>query len=260
MATSASATRRRAGSRGPVRTLRIAPVQGTGDAILAIASDHLGESYVLGARAPMANADWKGPWDCAEFASWCVFQSSGRLFGVRPKDDPVRADAYTGFWAEDAIGAAACRVEEAVRIPGAMLLRKPATRGRGGHIAISDGGGGTVEAHSSNEGVIRSTANGRRWDAGVLVPGIAFAMSDAESIVTAPTNVIRLTQPLTRGPKVLAIQKRLTELGYRPGALDGVYGPQTVSAVVAFQNDEGLVPDGEVGDRTRVELTRRDRP
>ena len=260
MPTSASATRKRSGSGGRSRALRVAPVPGTGDAILAIASDHLGESYVLGARAPMANAGWTGPWDCAEFASWCVYQSSGRLFGVRPKDDPVRADAYTGFWAEDAIGAAACPVDVAVRISGAMLLRKPATRDRGGHIAISDGNGGTVEAHSSNEGVIRFTANGRRWDTGVLVPGIAFAMSDAEAVVTAPTNVIRLTHPLTRGPKVLAIQKRLTELGYRPGTLDGVYGPQTVSAVVAFQNDEGIVPDGEVGDLTRTELSRRERP
>jgi len=208
----------------------------------------------------MANAGWTGPWDCAEFASWCVYRSSGRLFGVRPKDDPVRADAYTGFWAEDAAGAAACRIEEAVRIPGAMLLRKPAARGPGGHIAISDGSGGTVEAHSSNEGVIRFTANGRRWDTGVLVPGIDYSMSDADALVTAPTNVIRLTHPLTRGPKVLAIQRRLAELGYRPGALDGVFGPQTVSAVVAFQNDEGLVPDGEVGDLTRTELARRDRP
>ena len=49
------------------------------------------------------------------------------------------------------------------------------------------------------------------------------------------------------GPEVQAIQDRLTELGYRPGAADGTYGAATASAVLAFQKAEGLQRDGQAG-------------
>ncbi|MBN1239495.1 MAG: peptidoglycan-binding protein, partial [Gammaproteobacteria bacterium] len=38
--------------------------------------------------------------------------------------------------------------------------------------------------------------------------------------------------------------------GYATGSLDGVFGPQTASAVRAFQADSGLVADGEAGPKT----------
>lgn len=49
------------------------------------------------------------------------------------------------------------------------------------------------------------------------------------------------------GPVVLHVQQRLTDLGYRPGAIDGHYGPATASAVMAYQKHEGLGRDGVVG-------------
>ena len=51
------------------------------------------------------------------------------------------------------------------------MLRSPQP-GATGHIAISDGGGGTVEAHSTKAGVIASTISGRRWDMGILIPEV----------------------------------------------------------------------------------------
>lgn len=84
----------------PTRFVRRDGREVTGDDVLAIARPHIGEVYKLGARAPMANSGWTGPWDCAEFVSWCVYQASGILFGTQPRNDPVRADAFTGFWAE----------------------------------------------------------------------------------------------------------------------------------------------------------------
>lgn len=50
------------------------------------------------------------------------------------------------------------------------------------------------------------------------------------------------------------IQLRLIELGYNPGAADGIMGGRTYSAIKQFQRDNGLVPDGIVGYQTRQKL------
>lgn len=228
-----------------------------GDAIVTLARRHVnvGEAYILGARVPMGNAAWTGPWDCAEFASWCVFQAAGILFGVEPRNDPLRADAYTGYWAQQARAAGAVvNVEEAAGIAGALVLREPQT-GRTGHIVISDGQGGTLEAHSAKDGVIANTLSGRRWDYGILVPGIRYFASDAPvRPAPPPPDILRLKDPMMRGESVRRLQQRLTELGYFPGKVDGIFGPQTESAVAAFQAAVGQVVDGEFGPATRQAL------
>jgi hypothetical protein len=38
-------------------------------------------------------------------------------------------------------------------------------------------------------------------------------------------------------------QKLLTELGYKPGPVDGIYGPETAQAIKTFQNDLGFKKD-----------------
>lgn len=225
------------------------------DAILALAKQHIGEPYVLGARAPMANKEWRGPWDCAEFASWCLYQASGILFGVEPRHDPIRADAYTGYWAAQAHEAgAAIPIEQAIGIAGAFLLREPQS-GRVGHIAISDGAGGTVEAHSSKLGVIAGQAGGRRWDCGILVPGIRYFANAAPVVVAPPpAGILRLTDPLLRGEEVRKLQQCLADLGLNPGSIDGIFGPQTEAAIAAFQAGQGLLVDGEFGPDTRAAM------
>jgi hypothetical protein len=60
-----------------------------------------------------------------------------------------------------------------------------------------------------------------------------------------------------RGENVVELQKRLDKLDTRVEA-DGVFGPETHRAVIAFQGREGLSPDGVVGKATwkrLVELT-----
>ena len=51
----------------------------------------------------------------------------------------------------------------------------------------------------------------------------------------------------TPGPKVLALQQRLEELGYWLGEPDGAFGSLTQQAVWAFQKSAGLERDGVVG-------------
>lgn len=52
------------------------------------------------------------------------------------------------------------------------------------------------------------------------------------------------------GDDVLSVQKRLKELGYYTGILDGHYGSGTIAAVKAFQEKHGLEADGLAGTQT----------
>ncbi len=53
------------------------------------------------------------------------------------------------------------------------------------------------------------------------------------------------------GSEVESLQKRLRELGFDA---DGVFGPATHAAVVAYQTSRGLLPDGLVGPQTQAAL------
>jgi L,D-transpeptidase ErfK/SrfK len=56
------------------------------------------------------------------------------------------------------------------------------------------------------------------------------------------------------GSDVVSVQQRLQIFRYYQGEIDGIYGNQTRDAVIAFQADRGLSPDGIVGPRTYEEL------
>lgn len=58
----------------------------------------------------------------------------------------------------------------------------------------------------------------------------------------------------SRGSTVRTVQTRLKNWGYYKGAVDGIYGSQTVSAVKYFQRRNGLTADGIVGKRTAAAL------
>ena len=45
----------------------------------------------------------------------------------------------------------------------------------------------------------------------------------------------------SKGDLVQEVQSKLTELGFDPGLIDGVYGQKTRNAVVRFQESKGLV-------------------
>jgi hypothetical protein len=222
--------------------------------LLRLARTRLGQEYLLGALAPKANPDWNGPWDCAEFTSWCVYQLTGELFGCRPLNgNPDRADAYSGFWVDDA-RRLRCEITvgQAAATKGAFLVRKPGSAI--GHVAISDGRGGTVEAHSRRTGVIEGRVEGRRWDLGVMLPWIDATLPAAPMPVQPAGIVLRVKKNPMRGELVERVQQALIDHGLDPGPVDGIYGGQTSAAVRAFQIVRGLQVDGEVGRRTAKAL------
>jgi hypothetical protein len=147
--------------------------------LLTLARSKVGQKYILGANVPKSDPTWAGPWDCAEFATWLVYQATGRLVGVEdPTANPATAGSWTGLWAQAATrgtqGLRQISVDQAIHTPGAFLLRVPQP-GVYGHIALSDGRGGTIEAMNSQVNVTTSRSQGRSWDMGVLVDGVQSA-------------------------------------------------------------------------------------
>jgi hypothetical protein len=227
----------------------------TGQQILDKAIPHIGETYILGTLVPKNDASWKGPWDCAEFVSWVVYQVTGKLYGCNNNlGDPAKADAYTGYWRDNAQSMGKIiSIEDAIKIPGAAILRVAAV-GTVGHIVISNGKGGTVEAHSHADGVIISVVNGRRWDYGILVPWIDYTTLP-DTIYVPPAYIIyRYTNPMMISPAVGKIQQALTNAGFNTFGIDNVFGQATLNAVEAFQAAKNLVVDGEVGKDTAEAL------
>jgi hypothetical protein len=91
------------------------------------------------------------------------------------------------------------------------------------------------------EQAVARNCRGPRWSelasrcAGQYVPPVADA--DAPDLRTT-----------------FGIQAALERLGHDPGKLDGIPGPRTMAAVVAFQTARGLKADGIVGPLTRAAL------
>src|SRR5919198_3828491 len=71
--------------------------------------------------------------------------------------------------------------------------------------------------------------------------------------------VLYLRYPYNRGDDVRALQGALNLLGFDAGQEDGILGERTELAVLEFQRNVGLPPDGIVGSTT-IEALRRLRP
>ena len=57
-----------------------------------------------------------------------------------------------------------------------------------------------------------------------------------------------------KGGAVRHLQARLKVAGFDPGRIDGAFGPATEAALMAFQQAEGLLPDGVAGPRSWAAL------
>ncbi len=68
--------------------------------------------------------------------------------------------------------------------------------------------------------------------------------------------MVYLRSPMTRGDDVTDLQQRLGSLGFDAGWLDGIFGPDTESALRDFQLNQGLTGDGVVGRETVAALDR----
>ena len=68
------------------------------------------------------------------------------------------------------------------------------------------------------------------------------------------TSVYTLSKLGSRGDEVRQIQKKLKELGFYSGSVDGIYGAATKQAIIAFQKNCGITADGVAGQKTLLYL------
>jgi peptidoglycan hydrolase-like protein with peptidoglycan-binding domain len=95
------------------------------------------------------------------------------------------------------------------------------------------------------------------------LPATSLARDDGAGGAVTSAAVLRSAGPLAVGEgyglahgsrAVRALQLRLQARGFRPGPIDGIFGPLTRGAVLRFQEKHGLVADGVVGPLTRKPL------
>jgi len=223
--------------------------------IVELARQHIGERYVLGSHVPYDNPGHTGPWDCAEFATWLVYQSHGMLLGLRPRS-LTRGDAYTGFWMDDADRfGLRISIAQALSTPGAMLCRSGLS-GRIGHIALCVGDGqNVVEAASRDLGVVEQSGLRRPWDTGIRIPAPDEfpELSPAGAAVGGPL-VLRAADHPVADPRVARLQEALAAAGFAPGSPAGLFDSATERAVANYQEANGLIVDGIVGPQTGIKL------
>ncbi|MCL2350996.1 MAG: peptidoglycan-binding protein, partial [Firmicutes bacterium] len=75
-------------------------------------------------------------------------------------------------------------------------------------------------------------------------PGDFIVREDGAAALSSVRPTVRLGD---RGQAVVELQTLLASRGFSPGPADGIFGPLTQNAVLAFQRANGLAADGIVG-------------
>ena len=94
---------------------------------------------------------------------------------------------------------------------------------------------------------------------GLVITGVVDATTWArllEAGWTLGDRLLFLVKPYLRGDDVAELQVRLSQLGFDPGRVDGVFGPLLDRALSDFQRNCGLESNGTLTQRTLIELRR----
>lgn len=106
-----------------------------------------------------------------------------------------------------------------------------------------------VETVAPVEGIVTPIPDDR-----TPAPTLAPVITPEPVPTITPNRAYRNLAYGARGDDVRKLQKRLAELGYLEGNIDGAYGYQTRNAVMKFQSYNGLDKDGVAGRATQTRL------
>lgn len=112
--------------------------------------------------------------------------------------------------------------------------------GRFGECTLS-----AVRAFQNSRGLlVDGNCGPQTWSA--LVES-GFALGD---------RMLYVRQPTLRGDDIAELQRSLNRLGFDAGREDGIFGPDTATALTEFQRNAGLAPDAICGSATLDALSR----
>jgi uncharacterized protein (TIGR02594 family) len=207
----------------------------TNAAILAVAGSYLGLEEWPGARhnpeiMAMFGAvghDWvkddETPW-CAAFVGAVLAQ-----LGL-PHTGKLNARSYLEWGVP-------VPIEEA-RPGDIVVLERGGRNAATGHVAaLVERAGNRVLLRGGNQGNAVTDA----WYAAERILGVRRYSAELAQL-GRPT----LREGM-RGAAVRDLQEELRRLGHFAGRTDGIFGPRTLAAVLAFQAQEGVATDGIVG-------------
>lgn len=178
-------------------------------------------------------------------------------FGLLTADQQLPfVEAYFRAWAKDAGGwDSAGRIYQATFLPATLRTMRGEDAilcERGGRLgwafeanSVFDANGdGRITVGELTASVFRA-CKGPRWleliaRLGLEAPPVELRDADGDGVPELAT--------------LPELQVALARVGFDPGAPDGLMGPRTRAAIVAFQKERGLAADGIAGPLTRREL------
>ena len=88
---------------------------------------------------------------------------------------------------------------------------------------------------------------------GILGKNTCKKLNNKANVVKKSINTaksINTISQITKSTEILNVQRKLSELGFYTGEIDGINGTRTKIAIKNFQSKAGLTPDGIIGPKT----------
>lgn len=200
-----------------------------------------------------------GPW-CAMYMSWVWYTLGMRFVGAQSSKGWASAELMHQYFVKHGW------MTHSPQPADAVFVHVPGEHAGANHVGFylgkrSDGwihlrSGNTSGTNPRDGGMVADGYYNPSWIIGYGHPPYAHT-SSSTTTQHPPTwwhRTLTLTSPYMRGSDVEAAAKRLIAHGHNPGTPLDIFGPQMDKATRGFQDDVGIVVDGDIGTHTAYKL------